>query len=44
MRAALRAKQPKAAQSALDWLRSSRYEDPAMAGLAAQLAALGATK
>ena len=44
MRAALRAKQPKAAQSAMDWLRTSRYEDPAMAALAAQLAALGAAK
>ena len=44
MRAALRAMQPKAAQIALDWLHSSRYEDPAMVGLAAQLAAPGATK
>ena len=44
MRAALRTMQPKAAQSALHWLRTSRYEDPALAGLAAQLVALGATQ
>ena len=29
MRAALAANQPKAAQPALDWLRTSQYEDPA---------------
>ncbi len=44
MRAALAAGQAKTAQPALDWLRSSRYEDPAMTGLAAQLAAQGATR
>jgi Tfp pilus assembly protein PilF len=44
MRAALSAKQPKAAQPALDWLRSSRYEDPALDKLATQLAAQGATR
>ncbi len=44
MRAALAAKQAKAAQPALDWLRSSRYEDPALAALADQLVALGATR
>jgi hypothetical protein len=44
MRAALAAKQPKAAQPALDWLRSSRYEDPAFDKLAVQLAAQGATR
>ena len=44
MRAALAAGQAKAAQSALDWLRTSRYEDPAMSGLATQLAAQGATR
>ena len=43
MRAALAARQPKAAQAALDWLRSSRYEDPGIRQLAAQLAAQGAT-
>ena len=44
MRAALAAGQAKAAQPALDWLRSSRYEDPALAALATQLAAQGATR
>ena len=44
MRAALGAKQAKAAQSALDWLRTSRYEDPAISALATQLAAKGATR
>ena len=43
MRAALAARQPRAAQAALDWLRSSRYEDPGIRQLAAQLAAQGAT-
>ncbi|MBC7610473.1 MAG: hypothetical protein H7228_13030, partial [Polaromonas sp.] len=43
MRAALAAKQAKAAQAALDWLRSSRYEDPGIRQLATQLAAQGAT-
>ena len=44
MRAALAAGNTKAAQPALDWLRNSHYEDPAMAQLAAQLAAQGATR
>ena len=44
MRAALAAQQAKAAQVALDWLRTSRYEDPAFAALAGQLAAQGATR
>jgi len=44
MRAALAAKQPKDAQPALDWLRSSGYQDPGMGQLAAQLAAAGAAK
>ena len=37
MEAALAAKQPLAAQPALDWLRSSGYEDPLYAKLARQL-------
>ena len=44
MRAALAAKQPKAAQPVMDWLRTSHYEDPAMADLATQLVAQGATR
>ena len=44
MRTALADKQAKAAQPALDWLRNSRYEDPAFDKLAAQLAAQGATR
>lgn len=44
MRTALAARQAKAAQPALDWLRTSRYEDPAFEKLAAQLAAQGATR
>jgi tetratricopeptide (TPR) repeat protein len=44
LRAALAANQPKAAQPALDWLRSSRHEDPLIAKLAEQLAAQGATR
>ena len=44
LRAALAANQPKAAQPALDWLRTSQYEDPALARLADQLAAKGATR
>ena len=44
LRAALAAKQPKAAQPALDWLRSSRHEDPLIVKLAEQLAAQGATR
>lgn len=44
MRTALAAGQAKAAQPALDWLRTSRYEDPAFDKLATQLAAQGATR
>jgi tetratricopeptide (TPR) repeat protein len=44
MRAALAAGQAKAAQPALDWLRTSGYEDPALARLAGQLAAAGAQR
>ena len=44
MRAALAARQPKGAQPAIDWLRSSSYQDPGLAQLAAQLAATGAAK
>ncbi len=44
MRTALAARQPKTAQPALDWLKSSRYEDPALSQLADQLAAQGATR
>jgi hypothetical protein len=44
LRAALAAGQPKAAQPALDWLRSTGYEDPALGKLADQLAALGARR
>jgi hypothetical protein len=44
MRAALAAEQPKAAQPALDWLRTSRFEDIQLEALARQLAAAGATR
>ena len=44
MRAALAANQAKLAQPALDWLRTSRYEDPVMAQLASQLASKGARR
>ncbi len=44
MRAALAANQAKAAQPALDWLRASHYEDPALARLAGELAAKGARR
>ena len=44
MRAAVAAKQGKTAQVALDWLRSSRYQDAALEALAGQLAAQGATR
>ena len=44
MRAALASGQAKAAQAALDWLRSSRYEDPALNQLAGQLASQGASR
>lgn len=42
MRAALAADKAAAASPALEWLQSSRYEDPAMAALAAQLRSKGA--
>ncbi|MES2978786.1 MAG: hypothetical protein V4731_10205 [Pseudomonadota bacterium] len=44
MRAALAADQAKAAQPALDWLRTSRYEDPELTAIAAQLVSKGATR
>ena len=44
LRAAIAARQAKSAQVALDWLRSSRYQDPALEALAGQLAAQGATR
>jgi Tfp pilus assembly protein PilF len=44
MRTALAAGDAKAAQPALDWLRTSRYEDPRLAAMAVQLAAQGATR
>lgn len=37
LRAALAAKQPAAAQPALEWLRSSKYEDPGLRDLASRL-------
>lgn len=42
LRAALAARDPEAARPALDWLQSSRHEDPRLARLAADLAALPA--
>ncbi len=42
MRAAIAAKQPRAAAPAIAWFRSSRYEDPQLAALAAQLTTPGA--
>ncbi|RYF41918.1 MAG: tetratricopeptide repeat protein, partial [Comamonadaceae bacterium] len=44
MRSALAANDAKAAQPALDWLRISGYQDPALATLADQLAAKGAIR
>ena len=44
LRAALAANDVKAAQPALDWLRSSGYEDARLAKLAEQLAAAGAKR
>ena len=44
LRTALAANDAKAAQPALDWLRSSRYEDPRLAAVVAQLVALGARR
>jgi len=44
LRSALAANNPKAAEPALDWLKLSGYEDPALASLAAQIATSGAKK
>lgn len=44
MRAALAAKQPRAAVPALDWLRNSKYEDPALKALADKLSTPGAAR
>ncbi len=44
MRAALAAKQPRAAVPALDWLRSSHYEDPAIKALADRLTTPGGAR
>jgi hypothetical protein len=44
MRSALAANQARAAQPALDWLRTSRYEDATLEGLATQLAQHGAQR
>lgn len=44
MRAALAANEPKAAEPAMAWLKSSEYEDPLLASLAAQLMQAGAKK
>ena len=44
MRAAIAAQQAQTAQVAMDWLRTSRYQDPALQALAGQLVALGATR
>ncbi|MES2634352.1 MAG: hypothetical protein V4669_15375 [Pseudomonadota bacterium] len=44
MRAALAANSAKSAQPALDWLRTSKYEDPAFAAMADQLVAGGASR
>ena len=44
MRAALAAKQPRAAVPALDWLRTSKYEDPALKALADKLSTPGAAR
>ena len=44
LRTALAANDAGAAQPALDWLRTSRYEDPRLAAVVAQLVALGAKR
>ena len=44
MRAAAAANEPKAAEPALEWLKTNNYEDPALASLAAQLTQAGAKK
>jgi predicted Zn-dependent protease len=42
MRAAIAARQPRAASPAIAWLRASRYEDPQLTALAARLTTPGA--
>jgi tetratricopeptide (TPR) repeat protein len=44
MRAALAAKQPRAASPAISWLRSNKYEDPQLAALAEKLSTPGAAR
>jgi tetratricopeptide (TPR) repeat protein len=44
MRAALAARQPRAAVPALNWFRTNRYEDPLLAELAAKLSTPGAAR
>lgn len=44
LRTALAANKPQAAKPALEWMRSTGYEDPAMAALAAELTARGGAK
>ena len=44
MRAALAAKQPRAAAPAIDWFLTNKYQDPQIAALAAQLTTPGATR
>ncbi|MEO5671462.1 MAG: hypothetical protein ABIR26_12280 [Ramlibacter sp.] len=44
MRAAIAAKQPRAAAPAIAWFRESKYEDPQLAPLAAQLSTPGAAR
>jgi hypothetical protein len=44
MRAALAAKQPRAAVPAVNWFRINNYEDPAMAALVARLSTPGAAR
>jgi tetratricopeptide (TPR) repeat protein len=44
LRSALAANKPASAQPAMDWLRASSYEDPALAALAAQLVSAGAKR
>ncbi len=44
MRAALAAKQPRAAAPAIDWFLTNKYQDPQIAALAAQLTTPGAAR
>ena len=44
MRAALAAKQPRAASPAISWFRTNKYEDPQLAALAEKLSTPGATR